>query len=570
MDAYSGRVDLGAAAATALSTDTIQLILADQDRLAAKRSPYESTFREIDRFVDPFGSGGFLKSSAIPMGDMADLYDVSAIKGLKRYTSTIAGLTIPRQKRWHGVEFDNPELMKNRNVQRWCAMAADRLFIARYASKTGFVAQSYGDIKQEGKYGTSGLWIGEKAGEGLFYKTPHLSELYIDEDYCGQVGRVHRLYTTTILNAYREVEKGGGQLSDRCMAAVEDPKKRHEEIQILHVVRPNAEYEPGYLGPKGKPIESLYIEVDEKHAIRRSGYYSMPIAVSRADTSPGDPWGRSPAMEVLATTKGVNAIARTILDAGNKAVDPPLLFADDSDITKVITRPGGLTPGGLDDQGREMVKPLYTGAQIPVGREIQAEERSVIASAFLEEFYRLITDPSDRMTATQVVEQLNKEGVLIAPFAGRRETEKLGPMIERELEIMMRAGIIPAPPPEVQEAGAKPKIRMTNPLSRMARAEEVSGFTRALEIGVQAAAAGSPEALDRLKIADGVAAVAEVLGVRPELIRSDEEVAQIQQDRADKEAAAQMTQVLPAAAGAAKDLAGANEIAANLAAGGGM
>jgi hypothetical protein len=104
----------------------------------------------------------------------------------------------------------------------------------------------------------------------------------------------------------------------------------------------------------------------------------------------------------------------------------------------------------------------------------------------------------------------------------------------------------------------------------MARAEEVSGFTRALEIGVQAAAAGSPEALDRLKIADGVAAVAEVLGVRPELIRSDEEVAQIQQDRADKEAAAQMTQVLPAAAGAAKDLAGANEIAANLAAGGGM
>lgn len=569
MDAYSGTV-AAANGAASMTSDDIQLVLHDQDRLAQKRTVYESVFRDIDRVVDPFGSGGFLKSTGAPMAAMDDLYDPSAIKGLKRYTSTIAGLTIPRQKRWHGVEFDNPDLMSNRTVQRWCAMATDRLFIARYASKTGFVSASYSDIKQEGKYGTSGLWIGEKVGEGLFYKTPHLSELYIDEDYCGNIGRVHRLYTTTILNAYREVEKGGGMLSDTCMKKLEDPNARHSEIEILHVVRPNAEYEPGYLGPKGKPIESLYIEVAEKHVIRRSGYYSMPIAVSRADTSPGDPWGRSPAMEVLSTSKGLQAIGRTVLDAGNKAVDPPLLFADDSDITKVITRPGGLTPGGLDDQGRQLVKPLYTGEQVPVGMQIQESEREVVASAFLEEFYRLITNPSDRMTATQVVEQLNKEGVLIAPFAGRRETEKLGPMIERELEIMMRAGIIPPPPPEVQEAGSKPKIRMTNPLERMARAEEVSGFTRALEIGVQAASAGSPEALDRLKVAEGVAAVAEVLGVRPELIRSDEEVAQIQQDRADKEAAAMAAQVVPAAAGAAKDLANANQIAANLGGGGGL
>jgi hypothetical protein len=44
------------------------------------------------------------------------------------------------------------------------------------------------------------------------------------------------------------------------------------------------------------------------------------------------------------------------------------------------------------------------------------------------------------MTATQVMETLQKEGVLIAPFAARRETEKLGPQIERELDIMMREG----------------------------------------------------------------------------------------------------------------------------------
>jgi hypothetical protein len=563
-----------AAAAADMSTDNVQLILADQDRLAEKRRPYESIFRDLDRNMDPFGSGGFSSKvgATTPQRDMDDLYDVTAIEGLDRYTSTIAGLTVPRQKRWHGVEFASAELMKIRNVQRWCEVATDRLFIARYASGTGFVAQSYADIKQEGKYGTSGLWIGEKVGEGLFYKTPHLAELFIDDDYCGQVGRVHRLYCTTILNAWREIEASGrgGTLSDKSMKKLEDPKARHDEIEILHVVRPNAEYEPGYLGPKGMPIESLYIEVDSKHLIRRSGYYSMPIPVSRASTMPGDPWGRSPAMKVLATVKGLQVMARTIIDAGNKSVDPPLLFNDDSDITKIITKPGGATAGGVDDQGRQMVHPLYTGAQLPIGLEMQQSERATVQRVFLEEFYRLITNPSDRMTATQVIEQLNKEGVLIAPFAGRRETEKLGPMIDRELEIMMRAGAIPPLPDEAKEAGARPKIRMNNPLSRMARAEEVSGFTRTLEIGVQAVSAGLADALDRIKVDEGMVEVADVLGVRPSIIRSDEEVAQIKQDRTDKETAAQAAQVIPAAAGAAKDLASANDISTRLASGGGM
>jgi hypothetical protein len=110
---------------------------------------------------------------------------------------------------------------------------------------------------------------------------------------------------TTIKKAADEF--GGREPVGQVARALEDPKKRNGEIEILHVVRPNNEYEPGYFGAKGKPIESLYIETGEKHAIRRSGFNSMPIPVSRHITGPRDKYGRSPAMKALATVKGLNA-----------------------------------------------------------------------------------------------------------------------------------------------------------------------------------------------------------------------------------------------------------------------
>jgi hypothetical protein len=155
----------------------------------------------------------------------------------------------------------------------------------------------------------------------------------------------------------------------------------------------------------------------------------MPILVSRHITGPRDEYGRSPAMKTLASVKGINTMARTILDAGNRAVNPPLLHPEDSDITRIVNRPGGATAGGVSEDGKQLIIPLQTGGELPIGLELINAERAVVKQSFLEEFFRLLSDPSDRMTATQVLEQVQKEGVLIAPFASRRETEKLGPMV---------------------------------------------------------------------------------------------------------------------------------------------
>jgi hypothetical protein len=94
--------------AESLVTDSVGLILANQDRLVSRRAPYEPVWREIDRWIDPFGGGGFDRGSAVQFSrEIEDLYDVTAIDGLDRYTAAVYGITVPRGKRWQGVGFAN-------------------------------------------------------------------------------------------------------------------------------------------------------------------------------------------------------------------------------------------------------------------------------------------------------------------------------------------------------------------------------------------------------------------------------------------------------------------------------
>jgi hypothetical protein len=110
----------------------------------------------------------------------------------------------------------------------------------RYAPDTGFETQMFEDIRQEGKYGTSALWVGERLGKGLFYKTLHMSEIYIAENYYGRVDTVHRLYCCSLKDAATEhglenaLGEGAARFrgSEEAQRGARDPARRQAEQRI--------------------------------------------------------------------------------------------------------------------------------------------------------------------------------------------------------------------------------------------------------------------------------------------------------------------------------------------------
>jgi hypothetical protein len=530
--------------------------LRDQARLESERKPWENAWREIDdRF--PNGAGGFNKTTPGAIRGQRN-YDSTHITALERFAAAGVAITTPEEQDYIRPRFLDDALMRDREVQLWCEKAGRRLYAIRHAAHTGFGIAVNEDWDQLGRYGTSPLWQ-EATATGLVYRTLHLSECWIDEDFAGRINRVHRKFERT---ARQLADMFGKEaLTEKMRRALEPGGDPDTKFEILHVVAPNTEWDRDRMDFRRFPISSRYMACDEKIYLRRRGYFTMPVSVSRHMTSAGEIYGRSPAFKVMPNIQGVNTMKHVALRAAHKATDPPLLFHDDYGATSIVTKPGGLNPGFVNESGRAMIAKMPGGeAGIPFTLEMIQDEQATVRTAFLEEFYATLTDPNSRMTTTEVLERIAKQGVLVRPFASRYATEKQHPMTQRDLDLALRAGQIDPFPEVVREAGAWPVIDYENPLAQMARAESVQKDLRGIE-AITPLVGFDNGVLDVVDIDELARATLEDIGVRRSVIRTPEAVAQRRAQRQETEQAAVDAELLATGAGAVKDLAQADALA---------
>ena len=95
--------------------------------------------------------------------------------------------------------------------------------------------------------------------------------------------------------------------------------------------------------------------------------------------------GRSPAMVALPDVKMLNLMSKTIIQAAQKQIDPPLLVPDDGFLLPIRTQPGGLN--FFRSGSRDTITPLNTGANIPIGINMEEQRRGACL---------LYTSPSPR------------------------------------------------------------------------------------------------------------------------------------------------------------------------------
>jgi hypothetical protein len=527
-----------------------------QARLEGERLPWESTWREIDERY-PDGAGGFIQTTQGQVRGAFN-YDSTHILSLARFAAAGVAITTPEEVDYIRPRFADENLMKIRSVQLWCENAGKRLYDIRHASRTGFGVSAHEDWDQLGRYGTSAVWQEAKT-YGLCYRTLHLSETWIDVDVTGTVNTVHRKFCRTVRQIAEQIHKD--DMTPKMLDALKKPGGEDTEFEILHVVIPNTEYDQDTFDYRRFPVASRYLALDEKLYVKRAGYYTQPITVSRHMTSAGEKYGRSPAIQTMPNVQGLSAMKLTSLRSAHKAVDPALIFNDDNGATKLVTRPGGLNPGFVNDAGQPTVHRMPGGEQgIPLAMEMIEDDRAVVRSAFLEDFYKILTDPNSRMTTTEVLEVMSKQGVIVRPFASRYATEKQQPMTARDLDLALRAKQIEPFPPEVKEAGAWPVIDYENPLAAMARAESSSKTLRWLQ-AMPILAQIDPKVAARVN-ADAIAiGLAVEMGVKPSYVRTDQEVAKLTQDAQDAQEQQANVEQLATSAGAVKDLAQANQLA---------
>jgi hypothetical protein len=298
---------------------------------------------------------------------------------------------------------------------------------------------------------------------------------------------------------------------------------------------------------------SYYICLTSRMIMSEGGYNTFPYAVSRYVTAPKEIYGRSPAMTVLPDIKMINEMSKTVIRAAHKIVDPPLLLQEDGVLQAFNTRPGALNYGGVDDQGRQVVQALQSNARVDIGMDMMEQRRKVINDAFLITLFQILVD-APAMTATEAMLRAQEKGALLAPTMGRQQSEMLGPLIERELDILARSGILPPMPEALAERGGDVEIQYVSPLNRSQRAEEGVAILRTLE-AIAPIAQLDPSVMMRFNPDAIVKELAEINGVPAKILRSDEEIAEMRQQQAQQAEAQALLQAAPVAANSAKTLA---------------
>ena len=523
------------------------------EQMKSYRGLFERQWSEIAKRVLP-RADDFIIQRAPGQKREEFIFDSTAQLALPAFAAAMESMLTPRTSKWHGLTPIDPELAQDDNVIRYCQRLRDLLFKVRYSPTANFASQSYECYMGLGAFGTAGLFIQDALAGGIRYQAIPLAELFIQEDSAGVVDTVYRKYSLTARQAY---QKWGDKLPEQIAKCVEkEPERRFD---FIHAVRPNTEVQRGARDYRGMAYTACDVAIEGRMEMSRGGYRTMPYAVSRYTTSPREVYGRSPAWDAIADIKTLNEMSKTSLRYGQLVTDPPWITADVDSLAPFSMRPGSVNAGYMNEQGQVLAKSLAPDTNPNFTLEMANQRRESINRAFLITLFQILVD-TPQMTATEAMLRAQEKGALLAPTIGRQQSEFLGPIITRELDILQASGAMPEAPDELKNRGGYLEIVYDSPLTRAQKAEEGVGIMRTLE-ALGTLAQYDPAVLGVVNAERTFRKLADINGAPLDMINTPDEMAQKQQAQQQQAQMQQLLEAAPVAAQTAKTMAEAGAVA---------
>jgi len=499
------------------------------DKLEADRGTWESHWQEILDYVMPRKAEiTFLRSRGEKRTEV--LFDSTAITANNLLAASLQGTLTSPSLPWFSLKLRDDDANKIRDIQIWLEDTARRMYAVFNESNFNTeVHEMYLDLCS---VGTSAIFV-EEANEGflqggLHFNTLHIAEYFIQENSTGRVDTLYRKYKMTARQAVQEF--GEDNVGTKIKEAVK--AKPDTQFNFIHAVEPTPDYERS-VGMKAKtklPFHSCHVCFEDKMVVRVGGYNEFPYLVPRWSKATGEIFGRSPSYNALPDIKTLNKAVEIGLKAWAKAIDPPLLVTDDGVIGRVRMTPAGITVVRSDTA----IKPLQIGSNWQITDLKENQLRTAIRQAYYSDQLQLQEGP--QMTATEVQVRYELMQRLLGPTLGRFQTEFLNPLIERVFGIMLRSDALTPRPSEME--GLNMDIEYVGPLARSQRMEEAIAVERLYQLAMQVVQV-DPTVMDVINHEQAIRMRATLLGVPKTVLRGEDEVAEIREQRAAAQQQAQ-------------------------------
>ena len=449
------------------------------------------------------------------------IFDATPIHALELLAASLHGMLTSSANRWFSLRFKETELNDSDEAKEWLEDATQRMYDV--IAKSNFQQEIFECYHDLIAFGTACLMIEEDDEDTLNFSARHIKEIYIQENKKGYVDTIYRKFK---MPAQAVLDKFG--IENVSKEVLNSAKKNpFDDLTIIHVVRPRLEFDPKKKDKKNMPFQSIYYEESTGHIIMIGGFKENPYVIPRYLKASTEIYGRSPGMNALPDVKVLNKMVENSLKAAAKQIDPPLLIPDDGMLAPIRMAPGSINYYRAGS--RDRIEPLNINANTSITLNSENQRREAILKMFHVD--QLVITENRNMTATEVLQRQEEKMRILGPVLGRLQSELLSPMIIRIFNIMLRNNLFQIAPAILRSQELN--IEYVSPIALAQKSSELQSIMRWLELfGSMAQAMPVMDYIDENGL---IKQLINILGLPAKMIKSDAEVQQIREERAQQQ-----------------------------------
>lgn len=538
-------------------TDKVDKLLAEAAAMETLRMPWQSKWQRLADVINPSqGSLTYPNDNSPDTSKVAENFDGTAMRANRTLAQGQASRITPMGARWFVLR-PPEDLADNPIALDWYLRCSERLNRKLYDSN--FYNRAFQHYLDRGAFGIAATEIRRgKGGKGLTFRSFPVGSFAIahnENDEVDTLTRTFRWTPSQIVGAF-----GKDKVPASILKMFDDPAEKQKLVELRHSVCPRNDRDPRKDDQANKPFGSYIIYPAEKVILDEGGYDSFPVAVSRWEMTGDSPYSWSPGMLALPEANQANHLEQMLDVQAETAAFPRVLYtgALKGDVDFAAS---GLTCWDPTQGEGGMPREWLTGGRYDVGKDRSADKRKAIEDAFFVPLFNSISQLRGDTTATEVRALVTESRELFHPIFANLTREFLGPILRRSFALLLQQGEMPPPPPAVVKIFPtgnfidEPNVEYTSAMALALEQSQLANLMDCFNV-LGPIASIDPTAFDFVNVKVVGPAIFRAKGLPANWTRTEEEIAAIEQGRAQQ----QQLAMIPAGAKAVKDMGGIEKL----------
>ena len=526
------------------------------------RNVWMPDWMQVSQYIDPARG----KFEALPSGtkkpkrSRSKIINGTATRCVRVGAAGLSSHMTSKARPWFKFSTSDPAVGKLQHVRVWLDDAT--AIVQETLAKSNFYKAMPVMYTEDLSFGVAAMLTLAHDEEVVRFHPLTIGSYAIALDAAGRVDTLWRCFTKTahqLVEQYGRDDDEGRRVPDASrlpeMVAKAYKENPDQLFTVESLFEPNPDARPGY-GPMGvqaahlrpwREVTWLQGQKDDKHGVLRiGGHYEAPFVCIRFNPVGDESYSTCPGIDALGDIKQLQYLEGQKLRLIDLTAEPPMTIPDAMRNLSASMSPRARNFLPMTQNGVK-IEPTYTPEPNAI-QYVQAEIREVearIEDAFYYNLFLMLESLGDQSgrTATEIAERKEEKAAVLGPTLEIVTDEGLDPTVVRVFRLCERAGRLPPAPEELRDQPLK--VEYTSILAQAMKAAGVNGIERTATF-VTTLAQAFPDILDTFNADAAASEYNERTGAPASLLRSEDEVAAIRQQRAQQANMERMAAMAPA------------------------